>query len=186
MRIPRNQKRCGRLLGDDGTLRNPNSFSLLAAIFPGYSPFCRYQRVGFYLIYAAMMEDTLKQLLVGTTTALIIGLTASNAVVAQEREMLKSKFLANFAGAMVASRTCKSWKMNEPELGLLMGYLHITTKDISPGGSDWPVFQASLLKAKTDSEALDANAMCQAAEGLFGPKGTAAPNLMIPADSKPQ
>jgi hypothetical protein len=132
------------------------------------------------------MEGTLKQLLVGTTTALIIGLTASKAVVAQEQEMLKSKFLANFAGAMVASRKCKSWKINEPELAVLMGYLHITTKDISPGGSEWPVFQESLLKAKTDTEALDANVMCQAAEGLFGPKGTAAPNLMIPADSKPQ
>jgi hypothetical protein len=132
------------------------------------------------------MEGTLKQLLVGITTALIVGLTASKAVVAQEQEMLKSKFLVNFAGAMVASRKCKSWKINEPELGVLMGYLHITTKDISPGGSEWPVFQESLLKAKTDTEALDANVMCQAAEGLFGPKGTAAPNLMIPADSKPQ
>ena len=87
---------------------------------------------------------------------------------------------------MVASRKCKSWKINEPELGLLMGYLHITTKDISPGGSEWPVFQENLLKAKTDTEAFDANAMCQAAEGMFGPKGTAAPNLMIPADAKPQ
>jgi hypothetical protein len=133
------------------------------------------------------MEDTLKKLLVGTTTALILGLTAGNAVVAQEQEtLLKGKFLGNFAGAMIASRKCKSWKINEPQLGLLMGYLHITTKDISPGGSEWPVFQENLLKAKTDTEALDANAMCQAAEGLFGPKGTAAPDLMIPADAKPQ
>ncbi|HXD13504.1 MAG TPA: hypothetical protein VNU65_04940 [Xanthobacteraceae bacterium] len=132
------------------------------------------------------MEDTLKKRLVGTTTALILGLTASNAVVAEEQEALKGKFLGNFAGAMVASRKCKSWKINEPELGLLMGYLHITTKDISPGGSEWPVFQENLLKAKTDTEAFDANTMCQAAEGMFGPKGTAAPNLMIPADAKPQ
>jgi hypothetical protein len=132
------------------------------------------------------MEDTLKKLLVGTTTALLLGLTASNAIVAQEQETLKGKFLRNFAGAMVASRKCKSWKISEPQLGLLMGYLHITTKDISPGGSEWPVFQENLLKAKTDTEALDANAMCQAAEGMFGPKGTAAPDLMIPADSKPQ
>ena len=132
------------------------------------------------------MEDTLKKRLVGTTMALILGLTASNAVVAEEQEALKGKFLGNFAGAMVASRKCKSWKINEPELGLLMGYLHITTKDISPGGSEWPVFQENLLKAKTDTEAFDANAMCQAAEGMFGPKGTAAPNLMIPADAKPQ
>jgi hypothetical protein len=132
------------------------------------------------------MEDTLKKRLVGTTMALILGLTASNAVVAEEQEALKGKFLGNFAGAMVASRKCKSWKINEPELGLLMGYLHITTKDISPGGSEWPVFQENLFKAKTDTEAFDANAMCQAAEGMFGPKGTAAPNLMIPADAKPQ
>jgi hypothetical protein len=48
------------------------------------------------------------------------------------------------------------------------------------------VVQDNLQKAKPDPEAFDANAMCQAAEGMFGPKGTAAPNLMIPADAKPQ
>jgi hypothetical protein len=128
----------------------------------------------------------LKKLLVGTTTALILALTASDTVVAQEQGTIKGKFLVSFAGAMVASRKCKSWKINESQLGLLMGYLHITTKDISPGGSEWPVFEANLLKAKTDTEALDANAMCQAAEGMFGAKGTVSPNLMIPTDAKPQ
>jgi hypothetical protein len=105
---------------------------------------------------------------------------------AQEQEQLKTKFLTNFAGAMVASRKCKSWKINETQLGLLMGYLHITTKDISPGGSEWAAFEENLLKAKTDTEAFDANSMCQAAEGMFGPKGTAAPGLMTPAETKPQ
>jgi hypothetical protein len=128
----------------------------------------------------------LKKPLVATTSALIIGLAISSAGIAEDQEPLKSKFLRNFAGAMVASHKCKSWKINEPQLGLLMGFLHMTTKDIGPGGADWAVFERNLLKAKTDTEALDANAMCQAAEGMFGPKGTVAPNLMAPAQPQPQ
>jgi hypothetical protein len=47
-----------------------------------------------------------------------------------------------------------------------MGYLHLTTKDISPGGSDFPVFQQSMLRAKDNTKDFDANAMCNAAEGM--------------------
>ena len=128
----------------------------------------------------------MKNLRVATTTAFTLSLTASFAIVAQEQETPKSKFLGNFAGAMVASFKCKSWKINTPEVGLLMGYLHITTKDISPDGPDWPVFQQNMLRAENDTKDLDANAMCSAAEGMFGPKGTVAPNLMIPAASEHQ
>jgi hypothetical protein len=91
----------------------------------------------------------LKNLLVATTTAFTLSLTASYAIVAQEQETPKSKFLGNFAGAMVVSFKCKSWKINTPEVELLMGYLHITTKDISPDGPDWPVFQQNMVRAET-------------------------------------
>ncbi len=128
----------------------------------------------------------MKNLLVATATAFMFSLTASYAIVAPEQETPKRKFLGNFAGAMVASFKCKSWKINTPEVELLMGYLHITTKDISPEGPDWPVFQRDMLRAENDTKDFDANAVCSAAEGMFGPKGTVAPNLMIHAESDHQ
>jgi hypothetical protein len=128
----------------------------------------------------------LKKLPVATTTAFILGLAASNALIAQEQGQSKEKFLVNFAGAMVVSFKCKSWKINTSQVELMMAALHMTTKDISPGGSDWLVFQRSMLQAKSDTKDLDSDAMCNAAEGMFGPKGTFAPNLMIPAAAQRQ
>jgi hypothetical protein len=133
-----------------------------------------------------MKELILKKLPVAMTTAIILGLTASNALIAQDQGQSREKFLVNFAGAMVVSFKCKLWKINTSQVELIMGSLHMTTKDISPGGSNWLVFQRSMLQAKSDTKDLDANAMCNAAEGMFGPKGTFAPNLMIPAETQRQ
>ena len=127
----------------------------------------------------------MKKLLVVATTALL-GLTASNAVIAQEQGQTKEKFLVNFAGAMVLTFKCKSWKINTSQAELMMGLLHMTTKDISPDGPDRLVFRRSMLQAKSATKDLDAKATCDAAEGMFGPKGTFAPNLMVPAEPQPR
>ena len=127
----------------------------------------------------------MKKLLVVTTTA-FLGLTAGNAVIAQEQGQTREKFLVNFAGAMVLTFKCKSWKINTSQVELMMELLHMTTKDISPDGPDWLVFQRSMRQARSETKDLDAKATCDAAEGMFGPKGTFAPNLMIPSEPQRQ
>jgi hypothetical protein len=71
-------------------------------------------------VHAAVKEVALKNLLVATTTAFTLSLTASYAIVAQEQETPKSKFLGNFAGAMVVSFKCKSWNQH-PRGGVVDG-----------------------------------------------------------------
>jgi hypothetical protein len=143
------------------------------------------QSCRFNSVHVARRRTVLKKLLVATITA-FLALTASNAVIAQEQGQPKEKFLVNFAAAMVLTFKCKSWKINASQVELLMGLLRMTTKDISPGGSDWLVFRRSMLQAKSDTKDLDAKAMCDAAEGMFGPKGTFAPNLMVPTTPQRQ
>jgi hypothetical protein len=98
-----------------------------------------------------------------------------------EAQDLKSKFLDNFANAIVVGGRCKAWKVNPKMAMPVMAFFKITTADISPGGADWPLFQQDIQKAQENINALDDKAICDAAKGMFGPNGVVAPNLMIRA-----
>lgn len=117
----------------------------------------------------------MKGQLITIATAINLGLVASSAA-AQD---LKGKFLDNFANAMVVGTKCTAWKIN-PEMAMpVMAFFHVTTADISPGGADWPLFQQDIQEAQENVNALDHDAICTAAEEMFGPKGVVARNLMI-------
>ncbi len=94
---------------------------------------------------------------------------------------LKSKFLDNFANAIVVSAKCKAWKVNPKMVMPVMAFFKITTADISPGGADWTLFQQNIQSAQENINGLDGDAICDAAKGMFGPNGIVAPNFMIPA-----
>lgn len=66
---------------------------------------------------------------------------------------LKSKFLDNFANAIVVSAKCKAWKVNPKMVMPVMAFFKITTADISPGGADWTFFsKTSRVRKKTSMD----------------------------------
>jgi hypothetical protein len=109
--------------------------------------------------------------------AIVVACLATSNALAQD---LKSKFLNNFANAIVAAGKCKAWKVNSEMVMPVMNFLKITTDDISPGGADWPLFQQDIQQAQENVKPLDDDEICTAAAKMFGPKGLIAPNLMIP------
>jgi hypothetical protein len=99
-----------------------------------------------------------------------------HASVAQD---LKSKFLDNFANAIVMQAKCKAWKINSKMAMPVMAFFKITTADISPGGRDWNIFQRDIQQAQDNTNDLDQDSICEAAGEMFGPNGVVVPNLMI-------
>jgi hypothetical protein len=88
---------------------------------------------------------------------------------------LKSKFLNNFANAVVVAAACKAWKVNREMAVPAMRSLKITTDDISPGGADWPLFQQDIQEAQKNVNDLDHSKVCMLAALMFGPNGVVAP-----------
>jgi hypothetical protein len=114
-----------------------------------------------------------KQLL----AALAVFSAATSHALAQDR---KTKFLNDFANAVVVGAACKAWKINREMAAQVMTSLNITTDDISPGGGDWPLFQQDVQEAQKNVNDLDHNKVCMLAPLMFGPNGVVARNLMIP------
>src|ERR1700687_3079709 len=102
-------------------------------------------------------------------------LMTSGAAHAADPTSTKERYIENAAGAIALAAECPAWQVDATTMSEMLNFLHIPIADISPDGKYWPVIDKynEITRALTEQEA------CRAAEGLYGPNGTVAPNMMI-------
>jgi hypothetical protein len=78
-------------------------------------------------------------------------------------------------GAIALAGECPGWVVDPVATTQLMNFMHITIADISPDGKYWPTIDKynEITRKLTEEEA------CRAAEGIYGPNGRVAKNMMI-------